>query len=42
MDFEGNVKMEAEYDSLKEINTDIFAATKDGKTGLIDKDKTKK
>lgn len=42
MDFTSNVLIDAEYEKLEEINTDIFAATKDGKVGAIDKDKNEK
>ena len=42
MDFEGNIIIEANYDVLNEINTGIFLTQKDGKAGLIDKDKNEK
>ena len=31
MDYDGNIKIEPNYDDLKEINTDIFVETKDRK-----------
>ena len=42
MSFEGTVTIEPEYDEIKEINTDIFSVKKDGKVGVIDKDKNEK
>ena len=40
--YDGNIKIEAIYDNLKELNTDVFLAAKDGKVGIIDKDNNEK
>ena len=42
MDFQGNVIIEPMYTNLEEINTDLFAATRDGKVGVIDKEQNEK
>ena len=42
MTLSGEVKINAEYDNLKEAKSGIFIATKDGKTGVIDIDKNEK
>lgn len=42
MNFEGTTIIEPEYDEIKEINTDIFSVKKDGKVGVVDKDKNEK
>ena len=42
MNFSGETLIEPNYEALKEINTDIFSAKKDGKIGLIDKEQNAK
>ena len=42
MTLSGEVKINAEYDNLKEAKSGTFIATKDGKTGVIDIDKNEK
>ena len=42
MDFEGNILLDAEFDVLNEVNTGVLLAQKDGKVGLIDKEKNEK
>lgn len=42
MDLEGNNKIDAEYEELKEAKSGIFIAKKDGKYGIIDVSKNEK
>ena len=42
MNYSGETLIEPQYEILKEINTDIFLARKDGKSGLIDKEQNEK
>lgn len=42
MSYTGETIIEPKYENLKEINTDIFEAKKDGKFGLIDKEQNEK
>ena len=42
MTYEGNDKIAAQYDELKEAKTGLFVAKKDGKYGIIDIDNTTK
>lgn len=42
MDYAGETLIEPKYESLKEINTDIFECKKDGKIGIIDKEQNEK
>ena len=42
MNYSGETLIEPNYEVLKEINTDIFSAKKDGKIGVIDKEQNAK
>ena len=42
MDYKGNVIITPEYENVREINVDIFEVKKDGKVGVINKDKEQK